>query len=129
MGDWKGYKHISAWGSSYSASLSLRLAAEHSEIKAVLAFYPGEYFDKPRVVANWARKVKVPTLMTFTEEDRRHEGNALFALLGMQQHTTIVSFPRGIHGSSTLREDINPKGCAEYWAATKRFILVNSAPE
>ena len=38
-------KQIIVWGSSYSASLALILAAQHpDEISAVLAFSPGEYF-------------------------------------------------------------------------------------
>ena len=41
-------ERIIVWGSSYSASLVLRLAAEHADevIVGVMAFSPGEYFKK-----------------------------------------------------------------------------------
>ena len=109
----KGYKTIAAWGSSYSASLALKLAAEHSEVDAVLAFSPGEYFDDETIVKDWNMKVQVPTLMAMTPKEGE-EGGLL--LHGASSHSEarkradmLVSFPDSVHGSSTLREDKNPK--------------------
>ena len=65
----EGYEKVVAWGSSYSASLALRLASEHDTVDAVIAYSPGEYFDEKCVVAKWNSGVKVPTYVAATSEE------------------------------------------------------------
>ncbi|MGO8839917.1 MAG: hypothetical protein ACLQF1_01900 [Methyloceanibacter sp.] len=36
--------------------------------------------------------------------------------------TQFVAQIAGVHGSSTLREDQNPDGAEENWAAVKQFL-------
>ena len=38
------------------------------------------------------------------------------------EKTQFVPQITGVHGSSTLREDHNPDGAAENWAAVKQFL-------
>ncbi len=122
------YPKIMIWGSSYSASLCLRLARESTDVNAALAFSPGEYFADDATVRTWAQNDHVPTLMAFTQSELHHVGNDLFGALPGSEKNVLVSFPSGVHGSSTLREDRNRDGYAEYWAATEKFLVANSAP-
>ena len=122
----KKYENIGAWGSSYSASLVLKLAAEHTEIKAVLAFSPGEYFANKTLAHDWNMKEDVPTLMAFTPDEVTSGGLSLYQA---SSHSAlrnggdmILSFEPGVHGSSTLREDKNPVGAKRYWAGVLAFL-------
>lgn len=121
----KKYKKILAWGSSYSASLTLRLAAEHPEIAAVLVFSPGEYFDKKGVVAGWNKKVKVPALFSFTQEETIQGGHDLYETAGPypgRKNDVLVTHKQGVHGSSTLRADQNPNSNGYYWGVVETFL-------
>ena len=56
---------ILVWGSSYSAALVFLLAAEHQdEIKAILAFSPGEYLGGSSTVRKAAAQVSIPIFVT-----------------------------------------------------------------
>jgi len=56
---------ILVWGSSYSASLVFLLAAEHRvDIKALLAFSPGEYLHGASTVRKAAAQVSIPIFVT-----------------------------------------------------------------
>lgn len=109
------------WGSSYSASLVLILAAEHpEEIQAALSFSPGEYFRfEGRTIAEFAATIKQPVFITsaLSEEaswrkiaDQIHSEGSVF----------FVPEGRGTHGSSALFEaTLNH---AEYWTAVEGFL-------
>jgi dienelactone hydrolase len=109
------------WGSSYSAALVFLLAAKHpQEIAAVLAFSPGEYLDQPHVVEQAAAQVHVPVFVTSAKD----EGEISIArtLSKAAQGTQFIPKIAGVHGSSTLRQDRNPKGQAENWEAVEQFL-------
>lgn len=119
------YKKIVAWGSSYSASLTLRLASEHSAISAVLVFSPGEYFGQNGLVAGWNAKVRVPALFAFTKDESINGGLKLYDAAGDfpgRKRDVMVMSKDGVHGSSALREDRNPKSNATYWASVELFL-------
>ncbi len=122
--DWaktQGYSKIIVWGSSYSASLALRLVAEHPEIRGVLSFSPGEYFDQKDVVARWAALDRIPTLMAFTEDEAGSGGQELFKKLLPSSKNVIISFPGGVHGSSTLLA--HHSGTEQYWMSVEAFLV------
>lgn len=127
--DWattKGYDKVLVWGSSYSASLAIRMAGESPKVGAVLAFSPGEYFKAKNVVSGWSSKDGVPTLMAFTADERKQGGDALFADLKTTAGNVVVSSEQGVHGSSTLRPDSNPgEGSKYYWQAVEDFLRKN----
>lgn len=116
------YERIILWGSSYSAGLVLRMAAEHPTIAAVLAFSPGEYYGHAGTAASWATRDHSPTLMAFTEGEKKDVGETLFRALPATKGNVLVSYPDGVHGSSTLREDRNPKGYGRYWNDVEAFL-------
>ena len=111
------------WGSSYSAALVFRLAAEHpGDVTKVLAFSPGEYFGEPAYVRGFAARVGVPVFVTSASDAGEvAAGKAIAAKVGSGRATQFV--PRvGSHGSSTLRADTNPDGAPAIWAAVAAFL-------
>jgi len=115
------YQKIIAWGSSYSSSLTLRLASEHPEIAAALVFSPGEYFDQDGLVAGWNQKIKVPVLFAWTQEEADKGGMKLFQSAKRAGDVLVVG-PQGVHASSTLRADRNPNGAEYYWERVEKFL-------
>lgn len=121
--DWavqKGYHPILVWGSSYSASLCLRLAAERQEIDAVLAFSPGEYFSEEGVVAGWASRVRVPVFVA-SSPGEVDKASGIFERIHSTGSSQFVP-DEGVHGSSMLRKDKNPRGAEEVWRAVLSFL-------
>jgi len=109
------------WGSSYSAALVFLLAAKHPEdIAAVLAFSPGEYLGQPHVVETNARQIRVPVFIdTAKDSEEIAVGRTIAKACNATQFVPRIS---GVHGSSTLRQDRNPKGAEENWQAAERFL-------
>ncbi|GIV02028.1 MAG: hypothetical protein KatS3mg015_0858 [Fimbriimonadales bacterium] len=121
--DWavqNGYSPILAWGSSYSASLVFRLAAEHKQVAAVLAFSPGEYMTEKGVVAGWASRVNVPTFVASAPAEV-DQASAIFEKVASSDKRQYVP-DKGVHGSSMLREDKNPDGAEGVWQAVLSFL-------
>jgi dienelactone hydrolase len=64
---------IIVWGSSYSAALVFLLAAEHrNEIKAILAFSPGEYLRGSATVRKAAAQVSIPIFVTSAKDPKEN---------------------------------------------------------
>jgi dienelactone hydrolase len=119
------------WGSSYSAALVFLLAAKHpSSVAAVLAFSPGEYLGDNHSVRDAAAKVQAPVFVTSALDPEEISAARAIAKAvpssGMRSRgSSAVQFvPRlgGVHGSSTLRQDKNPKGAEENWHAVEQFL-------
>ena len=110
------------WGSSYSAALVFKLAAEHpDDIQAVLSFSPGEYIGKQGTVAGWAADVHAPLFATSAPGK---EVAATAAIAAAAQSSTKVHHKaaHGVHGSSILRDDRNKSGAAAVWTAVEAFL-------
>lgn len=115
---------VVAWGSSYSSALVFLLAAKHpGQVAAVMAFSPGEYLGTPRLVRDAAAKVKVPVYIT-SAKDAEEIANAksILDVVASPNATQFVPAVAGVHGSSTLLSDRNPKGAAENWKAVLAFL-------
>lgn len=119
------YELILAWGSSYSASLVLRLAAEHGSVDGVLSFSPGEYFDSEGLVAGWNSEVGVPCLFAATP---RELVAGVYDIHDTHPDTVerngdiVFGDKDGVHGSSTLHKDRNPGTSEFYWERVERFL-------
>lgn len=117
----KGPKVI-VWGSSYSSSLVFKLAAEHPrDVAAVLSFSPGEYFGSAFSVKDAAAQVKAPVFVT-SASDSGEVTAAQEIIEAVPGEKTQFIPKHGTHGSSTLREDQNPRGVKENWAAVEAFL-------
>lgn len=116
----QGYSKIIAWGSSYSASLVLRLAAENSDVKEAIAFSPGEYFDDKGVVARWASKLNIPVFISCAPNEVK-DVEPIFEAIPTEDKA--FNTPKeSVHGSSALREDKNAEGAESVWAAVLDFL-------
>jgi dienelactone hydrolase len=112
---------IVAWGSSYTSALVFRLAAEHPEIGAVMAFSPGEYLGPNEPVRDWATHVTVPVFVTSGNgAEVKTAARIMEVVPAVSKSQFVPAF--GVHGSSTLRSDRNPAGAAENWAAVEAFL-------
>ena len=110
---------IILWGSSYSASLVLKLAARPGLAAAVLSFSPGEYFGGSWV-ADTAGRIKIPTFIT-SARGEAYRWKGIFNNIGTRQKTGFIPPVAGRHGSSAL----HPSQGAEaipYWRAVKAFL-------
>jgi len=102
---------IVAWGSSYSASMVFKLAAEHPEVAAAVAFSPGEYFDKPDTLKGWVADCKSPAFVACMEA----ESPSVKAAVG---DTPVHTHQSSQHGSLALYSDASEK----YWAEVTEFL-------
>ena len=112
---------VLAWGSSYSSSLTFVLASRHPELAAVLAFSPGEYL--PGVsVKGAAAKVSAPVFVT-SAADAGEIAAAKMILAASPAKLKRQYAPKiGVHGSSILRVDKDPKGADAAWGAVEAFL-------
>jgi dienelactone hydrolase len=115
---------ILVWGSSYSAALVFLLAAEHhNEIKAILAFSPGEYLRGSTTVRKAAAQVSIPIFVTSAKDPKEIAvAKSILDVSPSGEKSQFIPQVAGVHGSSTPREDQNPDGAEENWAAVKQFL-------
>lgn len=122
---------VVAWGSSYSASLAIRLAAEHpDELAAVLAFSPASGGPmegcRPEM---YAADVDVPVLVLRPETEMEIEsvGRQMLALGGMGMETYVAA-ARG-HGSSILVAERTGDDPLLVWEVVMRFLEAATNPD
>jgi dienelactone hydrolase len=112
-------RRIILLGSSYSASLALKVAMENNYVFAVAAFSPGEYFDDKNYISKSIIGLKKPVFLTSSKE----EAPAVTDLTRDVMSLVKVQFiPKraGDHGSKVLwsKSDDNQ----DYWAALVSFL-------
>lgn len=114
-------ERLIAWGSSYSSSLTLILAAEHpQQIQAALAFSPGEYFRyQNRTIADYAAGINQPVFITSARKEQS-EWRPIADQVTSDGCVFFVPEGNGVHGSSTLFAS-TPNN-AEYWTAVESFL-------
>jgi len=115
----KSKKKVILVGSSYSASLVLKIAAKDERVKAVLAFSPGEYFGKAYSLKDNIKSIPVPVFTASSKE----EGPALTKLMDNIQAPKKQQFTpasKGDHGSKALWKE--NQNAHEYWLAILMFM-------
>ena len=106
-------------GSSYSAGLALKIAADHPDwVDQVVAFSPGEYYEGLNL-AQSIDKLEVPCFLTSSKKESE-EVQKLFEVIDSKKKVQFIPEGDGDHGSRVLWATIDNN--AEYWAAFKRFI-------
>ncbi len=112
---------IIVWGSSYSASLVLVLAAHYPEIvSGALAFSPGNYFEfDDKSVTEFAKTVNCPVFLTSSREEAPSRQD-IFKSLAAKQKTFFIPEGEGYHGSKALWSA--NAGNEEYWTAVEAFL-------
>jgi dienelactone hydrolase len=123
--DWAKAKGppIILWGSSYSASLVFLVAASaKAQVRGVVAFSPGEYFDDKRLIEGQAAKVTVPVFVDqASTPEEIAEGKAIVSATKSTDRQQYIP-KTGVHGSSTLNASKNPGGADENWQAVLAFL-------
>jgi dienelactone hydrolase len=119
-----GKGEIIAWGSSYSASLALRIAGDRPElVDGVLAFAPGEYFADQGKPDDWveeaAGKIHVPAFITSARKETGQWAD-IFAAIPSEEKVSFVSVTEGNHGSRALWKQFDDSEA--YWKAVSSFL-------
>ena len=113
---WK--KPVIVWGSSYSASLVLKLGASKENVQAVLAFSPGEYIKGSNISESIVGLTK-PTFVTSSKKEAA-EVTKLIAGVEASFITQFIPEEEGKHGSKALWSA--NAGHEEYWTAVEAFL-------
>lgn len=112
------------WGSSYSATLGIKLASENSDIiNGVLAFSPasGDPMEGCRP-EEYLETLKTPLLLLRPSREAEIESvKTQLELAKQYNHETYVA-KNGVHGSSILVEDRVGNTIDENWAVVKAFL-------
>jgi dienelactone hydrolase len=123
-----------AWGSSYSASLAIHLAAaQPSPLDGVLAFSPGEYFPGVRpdswITGEAAKITAIPVFITSGPQEGYSWKRMYEAIPSPQKASFLPEANASLHGSSVLWHNLGseanpvPNPLAErYWTATEAFL-------
>lgn len=112
------------WGSSYSASLVLRYAGmKDSQVHAVVAFSPGEYFSREGKEKEWVRlgvkDLRVPVFIS-SAGDEQHLWKGIYDAIPGNAKVYYLPKSTAQHGSRALWKQV-PES-AEYWKALRRFL-------
>ena len=112
---------IILWGSSCSSALSLYIGCENPNVKAIIAFSPGNYFDKelgaliPRL-----QKCEKPFFITSSKEEVTETKQMLADVKLKPLQIQFIPDSDGFHGSRALwRSSTNNE---EYWKAIDSFL-------
>ena len=121
------------WGSSYTATLALQVAARRSaEIRAVLAFSPatGEPMRgcEPAPYVGWLARAGVPAMVLRPRVELADSARiASLAAMRRDGATTVIA-ERGVHGSSMLDTERTRASTEREWAAVEGFLRRALAP-
>jgi len=115
------------WGSSYSASLVLKLAAEHPDaIDGVVAFSPGEYFigaGKPtNYITELAAGITCPVFIT-SAKNEHSKWSRIYNAIPSEKKRSFLPETDGNHGSRSLWEKFSDHQA--YWTAVTAFLKEN----
>jgi dienelactone hydrolase len=113
-------KPVVILGSSYSASLSLVLAKTKPNVNAVIAFSPGEYFDKANFIRDSIQGLAKPVFGASSVDEYSYMVE-LFSKVNQGNLTLFrPSKGNGVHGSRALWLDNSNNN--EYWLALLLFF-------
>jgi pimeloyl-ACP methyl ester carboxylesterase len=89
-------------GSSYSASLSLKIAKDNNRVAAIIAFSPGEYFQPQVTLKKALAKFDKPIFVASTKSENPFIKEMFSGISGNQITWFVPSKNPGIHGSRAL---------------------------
>ncbi len=115
----RNHEPVILFGSSFSASLSLLIAKENSNIKAVIAFSPGEFFTPEITVQLAIRDLNKPVFVASSHRENPYV-DTLLSFVPSTNKTIFAPKTGGEHGSKSLWKS-NPNN-QEYWLALTMFF-------
>jgi pimeloyl-ACP methyl ester carboxylesterase len=96
------HQSIILFGSSFSASLALIMAKDNKEIKAVVAFSPGEYFRPEISVKDSINGLKIPVFIASTDLEYKYVNEMLSGVDSKYKTFYKSNAGRGVHGAKAL---------------------------
>ncbi len=114
-----GKRPVIIMGSSYSASLALKLAKEMDEVAAVIAFSPGEFFENKLDVQKTVTGLSKPVFISGPASERKWI-EELTSGIPSGKKITYIPGAGGAHGASCLLK--TTEGQTEYWIQLINFI-------
>lgn len=112
-------KPILIFGSSYTASFALKNGNHNPKIAAIIAFSPGEYFEKKLNVKETLKDFDKPAFVTSSLGEAKII-RTMFGDLYSDKIYIYVPKGEGVHGAKALFMS-NPNH-DEYWGALKKFF-------
>lgn len=111
-------------GSSYSASLAIKLASDFPKgISGVVAFSPGEYFSKfgwnRDIIETSASRIKCSVFITSARNEKEN-WEKIYNAIPVQGKVSFLPQVNGRHGSKALWP-VFPEN-TEYWTALKNYL-------
>lgn len=121
---WTRERHPEApvigWGSSYSASLIIKLSGEQEDlVDGILSFSPGEYFSPSNLIRTSATGVKVPVFIT-SARNEENRWKKIFNVIPSLDKVTFIPKTSGNHGSRSLWPQFTDSD--NYWDAVEQFL-------
>ena len=115
----KSKKKIILLGSSYSASLVLKIGTTNDKVKAVIAFSSGEYFGNKLNLRESIKTFNKPLFVTSAKNEAA-EVNLLIKEIKSPIKQQFIPTENGIHGSRALWKSTPNNN--EYWKALIEFM-------
>ncbi|MFM2136707.1 MAG: hypothetical protein RL021_2107 [Bacteroidota bacterium] len=106
-------------GSSYSASLGLKIANENDHVYAAIAFSPGEYFSDNQFTEKAIQGMAKPVMM-FTSASQAPTARNLMESVNSVLKSVYVSQGEQDHGAKILWSDY--PGNEKNWSALMAFL-------
>lgn len=106
-------------GSSYSASLVLKIGKENENVSKIIAYSPGEYYKEFNVSENISGMEK-PVYVT-SSKNESNGVNQLVKGIAKKYITHFIPKESGKHGSKALWS--KTENNKEYWESLKEFLL------
>lgn len=107
-------------GSSFSASLCLKLATERSDVEAVMGFSPGEFFGADLSVEQTIQGLSVPVFIGCPRSEHFY---VIQLMSGVQSKKKVIFKPEGsdgLHGAKTLWWESATRD--EFWLSLLFFL-------
>lgn len=118
----KSNKPVVLVGSSYSASLVLKIAAGNPKVSLVMAFSPGEYFGKKLKLKESIQKLDKPTYVACSQQEKSGCDD-LMKNVATGDKVIFSPGTGGEHGAKALTKS-NPNH-TDYWMSVMMFLHRN----
>jgi dienelactone hydrolase len=116
----KSNKPVVLFGSSFSASLCLKLAKNNPMVQAVIAFSPGEYFQPDLTIKDVLNGFDKPVFAASTQREYPYLTDLLSGIPADKKTLFKPSEGPGEHGSKALWTECTTS--KEYWLALLLFF-------
>ncbi len=121
------HKGIILFGSSFSASLALKIGVSNPKVKAIVAFSPGEHFGDKLTLRKEIENFNKPFFVTSSKKEAPDVAT-LISNIKSKTKEQFIPKRHGAHGSIALWDYTSNN--EEYWLALTDFLKsINNSPK